>query len=97
VDTDYIAKVKNCITENVELYGSMNDKGVLWDFIKCKLRGMTISHSSYKAKLRKQSELELLDKLESLEKEIHNNDDLLTEYETTKREFEQIQTYKVGM
>jgi hypothetical protein len=94
-DKHYITKVKECIMETIENHQNLEDKNLLWDLTKCKLRGMTISHSSYKAKEKRQLEEELKTKLNELEKNIHKNDDILPDYETTKRELEDLQRYKV--
>ena len=70
------------------------DKSLLWDLIKCKIRGMTISYSSFKAKKQRIQEAELKQKLEELEKNIHLNESLIQDYQTTKREYEHIQNIK---
>ena len=72
----------------------MEDKGLLWDLIKCNIRGISINHSSFKAKTQRMHESNLIETLNSLEKDIHTDDNLLQEYETTKAEFERIQKQK---
>ena len=46
------------------------NKGLIWDALKCEIRGMTISYSSMKSKERRALEKKLLSKIESLEKDL---------------------------
>jgi hypothetical protein len=60
VDGMYVAKVKECINETVECNKDLENKSLLWDLIKCNIRGMTvISYSSFKARERRHAENEL--------------------------------------
>ena len=49
-DQAYVVKVKKCIKETIETNGNIEDKGLLRDVIKYNIKGMSISHSSFKAK-----------------------------------------------
>ena len=93
-DVEYVSKVKTCINETVVTNKNIEDKTLLWDLLKCNIRGMTISHSSFKTKERNRLENELKFKLEKIEKKLHEDNELDLEYETTKREYEQILNHK---
>ena len=93
-DRAYTHKVKECIRETMENNRELENKSLLWDLIKCKIRGMTVSYSSFKAKEQRQMETDLKKKLEELERNMHENNNRLLDYETTKREFEDIQKHK---
>ena len=66
---------------------TIKDKSSFWDFVKCKIRSLTISYSVTLAKRKRKQEEILFKKLESME----NNLDLNTqEYNIVKREWENI-------
>ncbi len=46
----------------------MEDKGILWDFIKCKIKGMTFGYSANKAANKRKYELDLEEKISGYEK-----------------------------
>ena len=92
-DKIYVHKVKDTIKETLENNSQLGDKGCLWDFIKCKIRGVTISYSSYIAKERRKHEDELYTKLETYESTILD-DNTYEVYTSLKQEYEQIQNEK---
>ena len=73
-DVEYVQLVKQVISDTYKDNLHLEDKGLIWDFIKCKVRGSTISYSSYKAKERRKHENELLESIETYEKEKLDND-----------------------
>ena len=93
-DSMYTDRVKRSIKDTLDNNMALKDKTLLWDLIKCKIRGLSISYSSFKAKERNKLEKELKENLETLESKLHTDDTLITEYESIKREYEQIQKYK---
>jgi hypothetical protein len=94
-DIEYVKKVKKCISECKENYKNMNDKAMLWDVTKCEIRTVTISHSSFRAKQRKQLECSILRRLEFLESAMSTgNTTYLEEYQSLQRDFENIQQEK---
>jgi hypothetical protein len=95
IDSVYIDKVKECIIETVDDNKELENKCLLWDLIKCNIRGMTVNYSSFKAKCQRKLECELKHRLEELEKLLPENDDAYSDYETTKREYEDIQKHKM--
>ena len=52
-DQEYIAKVNDTFEEFKTTETTLNNKAPSWDYIKCKLTGLTISHASFKAKGKK--------------------------------------------
>ena len=72
----------------------MKNKNTLWDFTKCQIRSITISYSKTIANERKKHENDLKDRLESLEKEIAHNSDMVEEYFETKEAWESLQRQK---
>ena len=93
-DTSYIGKVKTCIKETIDRNSELEDKGLLWDYVKCNVRGITISHASFKAKERRKYENEIKYKLDNLEKRLHEDEQTLLDYENAKAEYERIQEQK---
>ena len=90
-DKEYVVLIKNTIKEcNTET--KLDDKGLLWDYLKCKIRGITISYSVAKAKQNRILESELLHKIRDLETNLST--DNLDEYNTYKKELEMIYTHK---
>ena len=95
-DENYVAMVKNKITELNAKYETFNNKSLLWDVIKCELRSETISYSAFKSKERKKIELQLQTDLNNLEIDLDNGKDVKTEYNSIKAELEQINAYKAN-
>ena len=94
-DKDYIKIVKETIVEALS-NNQFNNKRVLWDFIKCKIRTTTMIYSSEKAKSRNKREKEIWNMLLQLEENCNrtNNQNTFTEYENCKTEWETIQLEK---
>ncbi len=61
-DSEYADKVKQTKSDTYENNSNMSDRGLLWDVIKCEIRGMTISYSSFKANERREYERALEEK-----------------------------------
>ena len=91
-DNNYINIIKDTIMNFMEDNGQMTNKGLLWDCLKCLIRGKTISYSSAKAKQRNSCERELLRKIQSLEANL--NEQNLDEYNSLKIDLEQIISLK---
>lgn len=62
----YISILAKCQENN----NDMVNKALLWDYIKCEIRGATISYASFKAKQRRQQETFLINQLGFLEQNI---------------------------
>ena len=50
---EYTAKVYATFEEFKTTETTLNNKALSWNYIKCKLRGLIISHASFKAKGKK--------------------------------------------
>ena len=91
-DKSYVDLIKDTIqtfhADNIK----MENKGLLWDCLKCKIRGVTISYASAVAKERRKNETELLNRIQQLE--ISLNEDNIDELNTCKKELEQIYMIK---
>ena len=55
--------VKEAIENFIHHNNRMENKGLLWDCLKCEIRDLTISYSSAIARARRQAEQELIDKI----------------------------------
>ena len=93
-DKHYVDKI-NDVIENTQLeYEYVEDKSLLWDLIKCKIRGETISYSSFKAKENRNKENKLIETLKAIESEIdkrnHIDQEIQAEYNNIKQQIEDI-------
>ena len=91
-DIDYINQINLQLDKFNETEETFENKSLLWDFIKCKLRGITISHATHKAREKKKKEKELQDKLLQLELNLGMtpSHDSLEAYSEVKHELESI-------
>jgi hypothetical protein len=62
-DKDYTSKINGMIEENKERYAEIGDKRLRWDVVKLDVRGLTISHCSYKVKKEKLYEKKLIQEI----------------------------------
>ena len=92
-ETEYVHTIKALIADLKTKHADVTNKAFLWDFIKCEIRGATISFSSFRSKQRKQQKLFLINQLKFLEQKLDGGDDLKTEYEELKQELETINEY----
>ena len=91
-DLDYVNKIKQILKHHTNNPPPNIDKGLLWDSIKCEIRGTTISHSSYKTKIKKEFEKSLQSRLNILDELICTtpSTDTLDEYHSVKSQLESI-------
>jgi hypothetical protein len=47
-DSDYVCKVKDILIDYKERYKNHKDHCLIWDTVKAEIRGVTISHATYK-------------------------------------------------
>jgi hypothetical protein len=94
-DKEYTSKVNELIDEELNRK-NCTDKGLKWNVIKMRIRGYTVSYSSYKAKLRREYELQITDRLQELEVQISIkvDEDVKQEFTTVTRELEAINNEK---
>jgi exonuclease III len=89
-DNNYIQIVKDTITECKDQYSYIEDKGMMWDAIKCEIRSRTISYTAWLSKLRRQEYNNLMNEIQELEE---NNETLsanMDEYNLKKNQVESI-------
>ena len=93
---DYVDKIKECIETNIEKYKTYDNKGLVWDTVKCDIRGLSISFSSHLKKTRNKYEDDLSKELNQLEQELDagGDDNVKERYTGIKREFDSIQAEK---
>jgi endonuclease/exonuclease/phosphatase family metal-dependent hydrolase len=94
-DNEYVTKAKNKIEECKQKYQNATDHCLTWDTIKAELRGVTISHATYRSKQRKQLLSDLTTEMTECEKTLAGNSDTNTyeRYNTIKKEIEQINNH----
>ena len=66
---DYVNAIKSEIKETIEQNQNLHAL-LLWDFLKCQIRGKTISFSSLQSKQRRKQENNLIAEILSLEKRL---------------------------
>ncbi len=93
---EYVDTIKNCITDSLNNYESLENKGLVWDLVKCDIRGLTVSFSSHLRKTRDKHEEDLSKELNELEQQLDvgGNADIKERYASVQREFESIQAEK---
>lgn len=95
-DITYIQKVNECIESSRMTYKDTRNKGLLWDLIKCEIRGLTISYSSHISKLNKLHENNMNKELTRLEESLGSNPpaETIQRYNHLKSEIEKINDIK---
>ena len=88
-DSEYVEKVKHIINQARANYKNANPS-IFLDTLKAELRGMSISHSSYIAKLERAEENILLEEIQLIESLLPENPDLLDNLNTVKTKFKSI-------
>jgi exonuclease III len=94
-DCEYVSRVKKILNEYELRYKNLNDYCLIWDTAKAEIRGLTISHATYKARERKQTEIKLNKEMELCEQQLASNpsDNVHQHYTTVKKELEEINNY----
>lgn len=95
-EPDYVELAKKCIFETKKNDINMNPS-MLWEFMKCQVRTVTMQFSAKISKQRKKYERELTKKLVDLENNYANNpsDAVANEIHDCKNNIEQIYNYKI--
>jgi len=94
-DSAYVDKIKKCIMETRRDNADLEDKNLLWDLIKCNIRGITQSHSMGKHRLERKREESI--KREIIEKEralTEGDEQVFDELAQLKQEYDNIQADK---
>ena len=92
-DKDYVQIIKNTIS-NITAENTISNKNTLWEYAKCQIRTDTLKFSIDKAKRFKKAEQELCIKLETMEKNLDENDIGYLEYIQCKSEWENLMRVK---
>ena len=94
-NSEYILLIKSVI-KDIVAENPISNKSTLWEYVKCQIRTETLAYSSRKAKIRKNTENQILNKLENLEVQLHlcNDVHIQNEYDKLKQEYEDIQAEK---
>ena len=95
MDKDY-TKLINSLLENCSAkFQNVQNKALVWDCIKCEIRGATIQFAVQKAKEKRQYETNLRAELKVLEDKLDNNEEVMDTYNTVKKDLEQIEEEKL--
>ena len=91
-DAEYVSKINSFLSDFLLEVQEHDKKSLLWDYITCKIRGITISHALYIAKQKRFYENNLTSKFHSLEIELGEapSADLMRSYKDTKAELYQL-------
>jgi hypothetical protein len=89
-DKEYVNKINKTIEDTMEQHKELKNLGLLWDTIKMKIRGASISYASYKAKCNREYEMKLENSRIKLEQDLVKNpsEELYEMHATIKREVE---------
>ena len=87
-DPIFVEKVKNFLQICSEKYKSIENKALVWDTIKCEIRGIAISYASFINKKKKIYTEALKHEFMTLEMSLDNNIDVIDRYNAVKHELE---------
>ena len=91
-DKEYVDKINQFLENCSDDYKNVTDKSLVWDAIKCHIRGITIAHSKHTTKIKRQMLKDITQELHEMEKGLDEGDiELLERYNSLKREYERIQ------
>ncbi len=95
-DRAYLDQTRKLIEICKQKYRDLDDKRLLWDVMKCEIRADTISYSCYKAKVQRETETNLSDRLKLLEERLSEDPspDIEEEYSLIKSELDSILSCK---
>jgi len=95
-DNNYVAGIKECITDAKAKYQHVANSGLKWDLIKMEIRSKSIHLSKLKRKLNHEYELQLMKTVEELERNLNDStdSDMAHEYFVTKAELDQLNEIK---
>jgi len=94
-DKEYVAMVKKCIEDTKKENKNLVDKSLLWDLIKCQIRGATVSYSIRKRMLERKHECNILREIVNLESKLANGEtNVMQDLVALKEEYDNIQNVK---
>jgi len=91
VEKQYIQIVESFLDNCAEQYRGIENKALVWDSMKCAIRGLTIEYSIKRAKENRQYKNNLQAELKQLENRLDKHEDVGDIYNTIRRELEQIE------
>ncbi len=94
-DKKYIEIIENFLDNCREQYDTINNKALVWDMIKCSIRGLTIKYSINRSKERKQYANDLYAQLKQYESKLDQDDNYKDICDTIRKEIEQIEEEKL--
>ena len=95
MDKDYIKLINSLLEDCSAKFQNIQNKALVWDCIKCEIRGATIQFAVQKAKEKRQYETNLRAELKVLEDKLDNNEEVMDTYNTVKKDLEQIEEEKL--
>jgi len=95
-DPDFVIQIKNVIKESITEYSYLEDKGMVWDLVKMRVRGETIKYSSSQKRNRLKREYDITRDLEDLTTDLQNDrgKDTLEKISYLKKELEELKLYE---
>ena len=87
-DEVYVEKIKTFLGNCNEKYRGIENRALVWDAIKCEIRGITISYSIAKCKQQRKYINDLKLELKELEIKLDNKENVIESYSSTKNELE---------
>ena len=94
-DKDYVDRIIAFLETCDTKYISINNRAMMWDVLKCELRGITIEYSINKAREKRKYLNDLNTELKALEIRLDNNEDVKDTYISVRNEVEQIEEEKL--
>ena len=91
-DTTYVKNIKEIIKDSIIEFLEYEDKGLVWELVKLKIRSYSVPHCIRKKKERSKFRKKLELDLENLQIKLDesNNIETLENYNITKKELEQM-------
>ena len=71
-DKTYVENMKALVQTCKEKYTDLEDRGLIWDTIKCEIRGFSIKYSKMKRKKERQKETELKNEFDILSEKVNS-------------------------
>ena len=87
-DPLFVERVKAFLHNCSEKYKVIENKALVWDALKCEIRGIAISYSAFKNKKNRKYIEELKQELVILEIGLDNNEEVMERYNAVKLELE---------
>ena len=89
-DKEYVTYTKSLISNEIDSMATTEDKGLVWDYIKMRIRTDTMEYTGRKNKIKREQQKNLEDNLSKLSSDydINPSDDLEMEISTVRQELE---------